>query len=1026
MSRFGGGGPAGVAATPAYDFLPRQSALLANLRPGADGALAVPLKDLSGYAEVALVALSESGLAWRTLALPESPLAPRDLRLAETLDPAAPLTEKKSARPAAAGEPLALDAATGGDYRVYDTLAQVFRLFQSIAPDPVFESFAFIAEWPSLGDEAKRERYHAFACHELNLFLYRKDRPFFDAVVKPVLVHKRDKTFIDHWLLGDDLAPFAAWPELVRLNTAERVLLAERLPTLREPLVTALEQAVDVDRPSPEQLDRWFAAAIGSGALDADGAADPFGLLEEELEAEAAPAPAAPAAAMAFGAAEAPRDSVQAVKSPVLLRRRSRAAAVQLYRSPEKTREWVETHYYKTPREAMTAGLVAPNAFWLDRARHDDAAGKPFLSANLAAAANGATERLLALALLDIPFAAGAHTVTGTGAARAFVPASPALLFTRQIASSASGDGAAPVMVVQTCFDPADRTRLTPDGDAVLKPVSEEFLSGRPYGARVVATNPGDQPRRVALLLQVPAGAIALGGRRQTWSVPLRLGPYESQTVEYAFTFPAPGAFAQCPPSLSEGDAVLARAASQTFEVVARATRFDSESWDYISQKGTPGEVLRFLETRNIRRPEIRLDRICWRLRDAAFFGQVAALLERRQLFDAAVWSYAFLHGDAARAGAYLRLAAGDFTATLGPWLDSPLFRADAEALDRFEHKEYWPLVNARVHPLGDSRAIANEAFDRQYRDFVGYLAHKPELDGRDRLTLVICLLMQDRVADAIRWFDGIRPQDADMALQADYVRAYLAFSQNRPQEAVAIARRYADLGQNRWRNRFRNILAHAAEAAGASAAADDPNSHDQTQHSLADRAPALAVAVEADRVTVTARNIAEGEIRLYPLDIELLFSRQPFLADGAAQSAPIRPAHSAPIRFAANDQPLVVPIPPAFAKRNLLVEIRGGGLAERRSYTPNTLRVQAVAAHGRVRVQDAAGKPAAGAYVKVYARHGDGDVRFYKDGYTDLRGWFDYASLSTADLDTAQRFAILVLDDARGAALLEAPPPPR
>ena len=120
------------------------------------------------------------------------------------------------------------------------------------------------------------------------------------------------------------------------------------------------------------------------------------------------------------------------------------------------------------------------------------------------------------------------------------------------------------------------------------------------------------------------------------------------------------------------------------------------------------------------------------------------------------------------------------------------------------------------------------------------------------------------------------------------------------------------------------------------------------------------------------------------------------------------------------------MPIPPAFAKRNLLFEIRGGGLAERRSYTPNTLRVQEVAAHGSVRVQDAAGKPAAGAYVKVYARHGDGDVRFYKDGYTDLRGWFDYASLSTADLDTAQRFAILVLDDARGAALLEAPPPPR
>ena len=34
--------------------------------------------------------------------------------------------------------------------------------------------------------------------------------------------------------------------------------------------------------------------------------------------------------------------------------------------------------------------------------------------------------------------------------------------------------------------------------------------------------------------------------------------------------------------------------------------------------------------------------------------------------------------------------------------------------------------------------------------------------------------------------------------------------------------------------------------------------------------------------------------------------------------------------------------------------------------------------------------------YVKVYARLADGTVKFHKDGYTDHRGRFDYATVST------------------------------
>jgi hypothetical protein len=52
--------------------------------------------------------------------------------------------------------------------------------------------------------------------------------------------------------------------------------------------------------------------------------------------------------------------------------------------------------------------------------------------------------------------------------------------------------------------------------------------------------------------------------------------------------------------------------------------------------------------------------------------------------------------------------------------------------------------------------------------------------------------------------------------------------------------------------------------------------------------------------------------------------------------------------------------------------------------------------------------------------------VEFYKDGYTDLRGRFDYTSLNTDQLGVVERFSILILSEEHGAAVREAAPPKR
>ena len=75
----------------------------------------------------------------------------------------------------------------------------------------------------------------------------------------------------------------------------------------------------------------------------------------------------------------------------------------------------------------------------------------------------------------------------------------------------------------------------------------------------------------------------------------------------------------------------------------------------------------------------------------------------------------------------------------------------------------------------------------------------------------------------------------------------------------------------------------------------------------------------------------------------------------------------------------------------------------------------------GMLGIAGGSGRPIPKTYVKVYAEMQDGSAAFYKDGYTDLRGRFDYTSLSTNELDRVKRFSILVLDDTRGGLVQEA-----
>jgi hypothetical protein len=214
-------------------------------------------------------------------------------------------------------------------------------------------------------------------------------------------------------------------------------------------------------------------------------------------------------------------------------------------------------------------------------------------------------------------------------------------------------------------------------------------------------------------------------------------------------------------------------------------------------------------------------------------------------------------------------------------------------------------------------------------------------------------------------------------------------------------------------------------EAEGKGPKVAEAEDRGQRQGQLATTEPGIEFTLDAKQIQLAWQNVNEVRVNYYLMDVELLFSRNPFVQEVSGPFASIRPNATKTVKLPAGKTKLAIPLPDDLATRNLLVEVTAAGKTVSHPYYANAMEVRLMENYGQVRVTDSAtSKALSKVYVKVYARLADGTVKFHKDGYTDLRGRFDYASVSTAEQQRANRFAVLVLSDERGALIREVTPP--
>ena len=362
-----------------------------------------------------------------------------------------------------------------------------------------------------------------------------------------------------------------------------------------------------------------------------------------------------------------------------------------------------------------------------------------------------------------------------------------------------------------------------------------------------------------------------------------------------------------------------------------------------------------------------------------------------------------------------------------GPYIQSKPLTIDPVARMAYQHMEYSPLVNARAHQLGKRRKIVNERQLAQYNRLLAILTCRRALDNDDLMAVTYYLLLQDRVEEAIGFFQRVDPKKLATKIQHDYFSAYVAFHLADLKTAGAVVAKYKDYGVDRWREAFGNISAQLAEIRGQAAAVADKKDRTQVQTKLAATEASLDFKVEARKVTVHYQNVKQTRVNYYLMDVESLFSRSPFVQQYSDQFSYIRPNQTMTVDLPAGKATHTFDLPKEFHNRNVMVELIAGGIRKTGAYYPNSLAVQTIENYGQVQVSHAeTGKPLAKVYVKVYSRRKDGQIQFYKDGYTDLRGRFDYTSLNTNELDRVEKFSLLVMSETAGAVIREAAPPKR
>lgn len=201
--------------TDIQNFLSLGPIQIFNLPADENGIVKAELQDLKNYSQLHIVGCNQDSVVQRSIDIgtlinnQEAKIQIRDLRYESQKENADfGLQETRLSSILAKNEKVHINDITSSKVVIIDNCNKIFQVLKEMgnySNKNDSETLQIIDEvyfaWSSFDQQTKKSKFSKYACHELNFFLYVKDKPFFNEVVRPFIRNKMEKTFVDWYLL---------------------------------------------------------------------------------------------------------------------------------------------------------------------------------------------------------------------------------------------------------------------------------------------------------------------------------------------------------------------------------------------------------------------------------------------------------------------------------------------------------------------------------------------------------------------------------------------------------------------------------------------------------------------------------------------------------------------------------------------------------------------------------------------------------------------------------------------------------
>eukprot|EP00347_Sterkiella_histriomuscorum_P016748 403352004 len=1111
------------------NFLKHSALLILNKKPDENGTLSFTAT-LSGHTQLHVLVIDYDSLAKKQVDIPLENLSipRRDLSLNQTLETEKGFTESRTSQILQNSEQNQVEDITSTEIQIIDDLTKVRAILDSLTKQNYVNNdqswkdlLPIFMKWSTYSNEEKNKHFNKNFSHELNIFIFLKDRTYFDSVVKPYLKNKMEKQFIDHYLLGnqEEVSKYANIESVSKLNVMEICFLFDTLVDTQQiqeanKLLAYLNiQRIENDKQFKQSSFNKIFDTILNMNIGKDGEGIGISLANTvtpgygKVGAKRFTSSAMPIRAQASSrnnnqqmemmydqsseeceedndenACDSDNDSMECSFKEVSKKRKMKQsnrdrdrrssfdrdvmgerkrqikAQRQAFEEIQKTSEYMETHYYQQNFNNQNEHLLQFTGFWFDYAEHlinKKSLTSPFLSLNFIQNGSNGLAALMTFAFLDLPINAEAHQFKTNEGRGLQITANGQLILLKKEVREAPLELTNDILITH-------RYIKQNDDSSTAAAIPEEFLTNTAYSCEVIMTNVSPQQKDFSILYQIPQGSVPLQTTKYMKSQVFQIGSYTTQKVIFDFYFPKEGNFTHFPSSASQNEKIIARAQTHQLKVVYSFSIRKSATFMDILITGSKDDILEFLRTKNLKQGEMgfSFSYIYWMLKDKAFYQKAIDILKERYIYDQTFWSFAFYHkDDEVTMKEYLKITNfSQYNTDIGTHLQTKLLNVEPQD-QSMKHLDYYPMMNARAHLVGDVQQWAlNKNLRETFEKLLNHLILKDDLKLEEKMILVYNFQLQDRIPDAIRLLNSIEIEmenpTESLKIQYDYMSAYFDFftgEAERYKTARTIVRKYEDYPVASWRILFLEILDQLNELDGE---IEDPMDFDGElltdeqqrlkQKKSAKKEPRLEVEVESEKqnIQIEVTNFRSIVIKFYIIDAEILFSRTPFLKESTSEFSYVKPCHviqkdlSATIDLNASidtitylqhPQKFDLEIPETLKHQNMVIEINGEGKQVFKTYYPTQIKVNILAEYGELKVTDREGKVLPKVYVKVFYQKRGGSTAqasFFKDGYTDIRGKFEYAQTSGDKLKEVTKFAIFVMSDTLGSLIKEVDPP--